>query len=177
MSMYKLYIYKFKNNVSAAAAHEFGHMLKLYDAYPCNDTNNYAPMPVIFSDIAQNEIWGDYDKIDTEQAGEIMMFNGKPLLNDIEMVLQGYIDNEDQRFVPTSIPVNNEKDNVSKAIKGPKLYYKKNNYTDIYVYTIYGLININDLTDFNLLEYLNKFGIDFDESACLYWNLRRIQYE
>jgi hypothetical protein len=62
-------------------------------------------------------------------AGDIMSTNGLSSSNDIEMVLQAFVENKKQYFTPTPInpPSSNEYDSrscLSTAIKNPYIIYR-----------------------------------------------------
>lgn len=162
-------------------AHEFGHVFKLKDAYPYNcdllidslekyfsPNQGKTPLTIYNSnkDEKRNELW---------MAGEIMSVNKSVNINDIEMVLQAFVEDKMQHFVPTS----NKK--ISKAIKTPyipfwdckkrKLIYYDNSlsqYFDIECNNNY------EFKDESINTYLmlakSEYGEDFIKYICSYAN-------
>lgn len=110
---------KNRQRILSSAAHEFGHVLGLMDAYGC--TENYYMEPVSNAEIIYNR----NEKFGTEQAGEMMHRSGVVSANDIEMIIYARKENKCQFFVPivnitSSDP--NEQYGLSKAIRGEYFY-------------------------------------------------------
>lgn len=103
-----------------AAAHEFGHVLGLGDAYE-DDTDlvGQGKVGILPSSVnvggqynkkEKREIWCDITKPwHTYDCGEIMIYSGQALPNDIEMVLLAFSTNKKQWF--------SWEDNISDAIR------------------------------------------------------------
>jgi hypothetical protein len=112
-------------NILHSFSHEFGHAMGLADAYGSQNNgyeiySSYKDPNLEFQYIDPN-----FSKHGTFDAGEIMVNNGNPCSNDIEMILQAFIDKQIQWFCfePTIYP--GYKVSISKAIKNPVIIYKK----------------------------------------------------
>ena len=109
-----------KSESMGTIAHEFGHVFKLNDAYPYNIMD--LPLEILEKNLASNQgktpltIYNsgkDEEKNELWMAGEIMAVDKSVNINDIEMILQAFVENKRQSFVPTSTQ------KMSKAIKTP----------------------------------------------------------
>lgn len=109
------------------AAHEFGHILGLPDAYPGSDVDQYCNYGFsCASDNPQDEIYiNDDSNLSYPNAGEIMWTNGMAVSNDIEMLLWKYETGNDQRFTSTY------DQSLSPAIRQVKGYQYKNHYENV----------------------------------------------
>lgn len=92
-----------EKNYKQTAAHEFGHVLGLGDAY-AEDTRE-------FINVEQNEIIG---------GNAIMCHNGRVVTNDTEMALYSFINDEQQAFSPSIL---------SEAIRERQLYQYSTSYS------------------------------------------------
>ena len=97
---------------AAAVAHEFGHVFGLADMYGDGASNaGYEPVSNSELDYEPENMWLPSGK-------GIMKINGSPVVNDIEMILTAFCENEEQYYVP-----NSTKQEVSKVIKKEVYYY------------------------------------------------------
>ena len=104
-----------KEQICIDAAHEFGHVLGLMDAY--NTDLNYYVEPVP-SDSNTNEL-----NFNTA-SGEIMYNNGSVSSNDIEMVIYAKENGKRQSFVPIiNVKDTDNYDLPSNAIRANYIYY------------------------------------------------------
>jgi hypothetical protein len=62
-----------------------------------------------------------YNRFD---AGEIMLIDGLPCSNDIEMILQAFIEEKTQWFYVDSELIKKGEKHISKAIKNPIIIYE-----------------------------------------------------
>ncbi len=108
--------------VKSVAAHEFGHNLGLKDAYGdalCN--HGFAPTMIDFNTPTNNEIWYERSGAAPQVRGLIMWMEGYASANDIEMVLEAFLTDEIQYYVPYG-----RDQKVSSAIKsGANVYVNK----------------------------------------------------
>jgi hypothetical protein len=110
----------------------------LADAYAKNNNGfgvytGYEDPNLEFSEI-------NHDENGTYKAGEIMASNGLPCTNDIEMILQAFIEGKNQYFYfyydPTEQPTYELL--ISKAIKNPIIIYEaKSLVSDEFLYFTY----------------------------------------
>lgn len=147
--------------VKSVAAHEFGHNLGLKDAYGAAKCNHeYAPTMIDFNNPQNNEIWYERSGTPCDSRGLIMWMEGYASANDIEMVLQAFIDNKIQFFVPYG-----KKQHISKAIKsGANVYVNKSDGIVKYYqfdYSKYEFILIGDADAYKNWIEIN-YGITLD---------------
>lgn len=109
------------------AAHEFGHILGLPDAYPGGDVNQYCNNGFsCASNNSEDEIYvNDNSNLSYPNAGEIMWVNGSAVSNDIEMLLWRYETGDAQRFTP------NYNESLSPAIRQVIGYKYTNTYDGV----------------------------------------------
>ena len=88
------------------AAHEFGHVIGLYDLYPEADFNHG------YTIISNSEVEYSLNSLGSPHGGAIMRYSGRALANDIEMVLLAFSENQWQFYVPYGTD-----QKISKAIK------------------------------------------------------------
>ena len=104
-------------------AHEFGHAFGLKDMYAsANDNNGYEP-------IANDELKYNKNTFGLPEGNGIMMYNGRAVTNDIEMIMLAFCENDCQYYVP-----HGKKQKMSKAIKCETLFINKNNAGKLYVW-------------------------------------------
>lgn len=105
-----------KKQICKDAAHEFGHVLGLMDAY--NTDLNYYVEPVPFDNNIVNEL-----NFNTA-SGEMMYNNGLISSNDIEMIIYAKKNGKRQSFVPIiNLKDTGKYDLPSTAIKAKYIYY------------------------------------------------------
>lgn len=75
--------YKSGDEFKATAAHEFGHVLGLMDAYGFDNKENYYMEPVSYGEV----IYDENGAVGHEESGEMMHRSGKVSSNDIEMAI------------------------------------------------------------------------------------------
>ena len=118
----ELYIGQYDNNrysldvFEGVCAHEFGHILKLTDAYPVMN-NNFI---VAHCDNQSDELYFKDGIYGSVGGGETMRANSDVLPNDIEMALYGVIENKDQHFTPSYFSEYDRK--ISSAIRAKHIY-------------------------------------------------------
>ena len=101
---------------AGAAAHEFGHVFGLADMYGAsNDNCGYEPF-------SNDELEYDIKNAYLPFGKGVMNINGNAVINDIEMILIAFCENEKQYFVP-----HGTKQEISKAIKKETLYFNVDN--------------------------------------------------
>ncbi len=108
-----------KYNIATYAgtiAHEFGHVFGLKDMY-ASASDNYGYEP-----ISNDELLYNKDAFGLPESNGIMMYNGRAVTNDIEMIMLAFCENEVQYYVPYSIW-----NKMSKAIKCTTLFREENN--------------------------------------------------
>jgi hypothetical protein len=145
-------------------SHELGHVFGLGDAYP--EPNDGYEVYTKYTD--PNLEFNNAHGYGTFDAGDIMSTNGLSSSNDIEMVLQAFVENKMQFFSPTpnkfdiSTIMYFGKTYLSIAIKNPLIIYtKEDTETKIPLYYWYdcdsnNYIKIGDKT--SLQSHLNYFG-------------------
>jgi hypothetical protein len=104
-------------------SHELGHTFGLWDAY--GSANNEFEIYTDYDDPNLEFPFINKDKRNTFEAGEIMVLDGLPSSNDIEMILQAFVEERSQWFYfePTIYP--GYEVSISKAIKNPVIIYEK----------------------------------------------------
>ena len=150
--------------VKSVSAHEFGHNLGLKDAYGAAECNHgYAPTMIDFNNPQNNEIWYARNGTPHSSRGLIMWMEGYASSNDIEMVLQAFIDDEIQYFVPFG-----KKQHISKAIKsGDNVYVNKSDGTEKYYRFDYSKHEFSLIGDANAYKTWveTNYGITLDIGA------------
>lgn len=150
--------------VKSVSAHEFGHNLGLKDAYGAAECNHgYAPTMIDFNNPQNNEIWYARNGTPHSSRGLIMWMEGYASSNDIEMVLQAFIDDEIQYFVPFG-----KKQHISKAIKsGDNVYVNKSDGTVKYYQFDYSKHEFSLIGDANAYKTWveTNYGIILDIGA------------
>lgn len=117
-------------------AHEFGHILGLWDAYGNDTTNNNYQITEIKSDATLPKEFLYYDIMIDNYNYVKTNKDENVSVNDIEMILQAFIDDDWQYFYEGNCSFVGRKTNqkLSKAIKHPEPPYEKEITSGLYEY-------------------------------------------
>jgi hypothetical protein len=142
-------------------SHELGHAMGLGDAYADIEVNNGYEIYTYYTDPNLEFPPVKLGRRNTYEAGEIMASNGLPCSNDIEMILQAFVEDKNQLFVNSS-NINENELIISKAIKNPVIIYIKYYYDGTNRATYYIHLRKNDTivkTDYIevLMNYVDEY--------------------
>jgi hypothetical protein len=107
-------------------SHELGHAMGIEDAYA--EANDGYQIYTDYTDPNLEFPFIDSSKYGAFDAGEIMVLNGQPCSNDLEMILQAFVEGRKQSFYPSgriSFFLKGRSLSISKAIKNPVIVYEK----------------------------------------------------
>jgi hypothetical protein len=115
------------NLIPYVFSHELGHAMGLADAYGelkmGDDLNDGFSICTEIED--PNSEFPKINGYAEFNAGEIMVTNGLPCSNDIEMILQAFCENRVQWFYANPTDIKNQEKFISKAIKNPIIIYQR----------------------------------------------------